>query len=101
MNISLVNDDRYFILPDAEQTSKTKSGIITSTSDDEKQYKTGVIKYAGTGRMTESGYMTTMRYAVGTRVMYEPRNQIKVAISDETLIVIRESNIIASFTEKE
>ena len=101
MNISLVNDDRYFILPDAEQTSKTKSGIITSTSDDEKQYKTGVIKYAGTGRMTESGYMTTMRYAVGTHVMYEPRNQIKVTVGDETLIVVREPMIISSFVIKD
>lgn len=99
MEINHVGEDRYFIKPDAEKNTKTKSGIIVETSDDARSYKTGVIMHIGPGRVTESGYWVSMSYAVGDRVMYEPRNQIEVMVGDDKLVAVRQSNIICSYSE--
>lgn len=96
MEIKRVGEDRYFIKPDVEKNTKTKSGIIVETSDDARSYKTGVIVHKGLGRNDEKSKLV-LPFEEGDRVMYEPRNQIEVLINDEKHVVVRESNIICSY----
>jgi len=96
MKIKHVGEDRYFIKPDSEKNTKTKSGIIVETSDDARSYKTGVIMHKGLGRNDDKTNLV-LSFEEGDRVMYEPRNQIEVMVGDDKLIVIRETNIICSY----
>ena len=96
MEIKRVGEDRYFIKPDVEKNTKTKSGIIVETSDDARSYKTGVIMHKGLGRNDDKTKLV-LPFEVGDRVMYEPRNQIEVMVDDDKLVVIRETNIICSY----
>jgi co-chaperonin GroES (HSP10) len=98
MKIKNVGEDRYFIKPDVEKNTKTKSGIIVETSDDVRSYKTGVIIHIGLGRNDDKSKLIS-EFSEGDLVMYEPRNQIEIMIDDEKLIVVRESNIICSYTK--
>jgi len=98
MKIKNVGEDRYFIKPDVEKNTKTKSGIIVETSDDARSYKTGVIVHKGYGRKDDKSKLV-LEFSEGDRVMYEPRNQIEVMVGDDKLVVIRETNIICSYDE--
>jgi co-chaperonin GroES (HSP10) len=96
MKIKRVGEDRYFIKPDTEKNTKTKSGIIVDTSDDARSYNTGVIMHKGLGR-TDDKTKLVLPFEVGDRVMYEPRNQVEIMVDDGKLVVIRETNIICSY----
>lgn len=96
MKIQRVGEDRYFIKPDIEKNTKTKSGIIVETSDDSRSYKTGIIMHKGLGRKDDKTKLV-LPFEEGDRVMYEPRNQIEVTVNDDRLVVIRETNIICSY----
>ena len=98
MEIKMLGEDRYVIKPDAEKNTKTKTGIIIETSDEGRAYKTGVITHVGEGRHTETGARLTQVWMTGEQVMYEPRNQIEVMINGIPHIIIRQSNIIGSYT---
>jgi co-chaperonin GroES (HSP10) len=97
MEIDYVCEDRYIIKPSAEKNTKTKSGIIVETSDDARSYKTGVITHVGGGRYTETGAKLLQVFNTNELVIYEPRNQIEIMLNDEPHVIIRQTNIIASY----
>ena len=96
MKVLRVGEDRYFIKPDIEKNTKTKSGIVIETSDDARSYKTGIIMHKGLGRADDTTKLV-LPFEEGDRVMYEPRNQIEVMVDNDKFVVIRETNIICSY----
>jgi chaperonin GroES len=86
--------DRVVVEP-LEEEEITASGIILPETAKEKPQK-GTILAVGPGRKDENGKIVTMEVKVGDVVLYAKYGGTEVKLdSDRTVLVLRESDILA------
>lgn len=90
-------EDRVLIKTiDAE--TKTKSGIVLpETAQDKPQI--GIVKGVGPGRMTDEGIRVPIGVEVGDRVLYAKYGGTDVKVDGESVLVVRNSDILAIIVE--
>ena len=89
--------DRVVLKPEAAQT-KTRSGLIIPESTSEKPSLGKVISVGnGTGF---DGKETKMQVKPGDKVIYSRFGGIELKEENETLIIIRQTDILAILEEK-
>lgn len=89
--------DRVIIKPEI-QSSTTKSGIvIPSTSQERPQI--GVVLALGSG-VDFDGNNIGMQVKIGDKVLFNKFSGNEIKVDDETLIVLRQIDLIAIMEEK-
>jgi len=85
--------DRIIIKPlDAEQ--KTPGGIFIPDNAKEKPQK-GTVLAAGPGKTNESGVVQAMVLVPGDTVLYGKYSGIEIDIEGESLLIMKESDVLA------
>ena len=86
--------DRIVVKADqAEET--TASGIILPDTAKEKP-QIGTVVNAGPGKMNDSGTLIKMTLKKGDKVLYGKYSGTEVNVSGEELLIMRESDILAT-----
>ena len=86
-------DDRVLIRP-CEAEEKTVGGIILPDAAQEKPQR-GTVIATGPGKMLKTGKRADMDLSVGDEVFYGRYSGTEVEFDAETLVVVRESDILA------
>ncbi len=86
-------DDRLVIRP-ADPEEITGGGIILPDSAQEKPQR-GKVVATGPGKLLDSGARGEMSVSVGDEVFYGKYAGTEVEIDDETLMIVRENDILA------
>lgn len=81
------------VLKQCEAEETTKSGIILTSSAQEKPQEAEVIA-VGPGGMVD-GKEVTMQVKTGQKVIYSKYAGTEVKIDEDTLIVVRQADILA------
>ena len=76
----------------------TKGGIILPDTAKEKPQRGEVIA-VGPGRLDEEGKRIAMDVKKGDKVIYAKFAGTEIKIEDEEYLILRESDILAKFTE--
>ena len=84
--------DRVLVKP-LEQESKTAGGIIIPDTAKEKPMQ-GEIIAAGSGARGEDGKVTALDVKAGDKVLYGKWSGTEVKIEGETLLIMRESDLL-------
>lgn len=84
--------DRVILTP-LEQESKTKSGIIIPDTAKEKSHK-GKVLAIGEGKY-EDGKLVPMVVKVGDEVIYREYAGDEIKVDGQTVIVVKQEDIIA------
>jgi len=92
--------DRLVVKP-IEREEKTKGGIYLPDTAKEKPQE-GKVLAVGPGRLSEDGKRIAMEVKVGDIVIYAKYggSEWKDEDSDEELVILRESDILAKKTKK-
>lgn len=85
--------DRIVIRP-IRESERTAAGLYKPEGAIEKPIR-GEVLAVGPGKMTEQGFLQPPRVAVGEVVVYGKYSGSEIEIEGETLIVIREADIVA------
>ncbi len=86
-------DDRIVVKRvDAEE--KTAGGIILPGSAQEKPQE-GIIIAVGAGKLLDSGTRATLDVVPGDKVLFGKYSGTEVTVSGESLLIMRESDILA------
>ncbi len=86
-------EDRVVVAPvDAEET--TAGGIVLPDTAKEKPQR-GVVVAVGSGKLLDSGERAELSVAVGDEVIYGKYGGTDITIDDETVKILRESDILA------
>ena len=88
--------DRVVVKP-TEREEKTKSGIYLPDTVKERPQE-GKVTAVGPGRLSEDGKRIAMDIKVGDTVLYTKYGGTEIKIDDEDLIILRESDILATKT---
>jgi len=88
--------DRVVVKP-TEREEKTKSGIYLPDTAKERPQEGKVIA-VGPGRLSEDGKRIAMDIKVGDTVLYAKYGGTEIKVDDEELIILRESDILATKT---
>ena len=88
--------DRVVIKPDL-QTSTTKSGIVLPSTSQERP-QVGIVVAIGSGLDIDANNVG-MQVRVGDKVLFNKFAGSEVKIDDETLLVIRQIDLIAIMEE--
>ncbi len=90
--------DRLVVKP-IEREEVTKGGIVLPDTAKEKPQE-GKVLAVGPGRLSEDGKRIAMDVKVGDIVIYAKYGGSEIKIDDEELIILRESDILATKTER-
>ena len=85
--------DRIVVAPE-EAEEKTASGIILPDTAKEKP-QIGKVVAVGSGRVTDSGDTVKMSLKVGDRVLYGKYSGSEIAIDDQDVMIMKESDVLA------
>jgi len=85
--------DRVVVKP-GEKEERTKSGIVLPDTAKEKPQE-GEVMAVGPGRMTDDGKRIVPDVKVGDTVIYAKYGGTEIKIESETLVILRESDILA------
>ena len=88
--------DRVVIKPDF-QTSTTKSGIVLPSTSQERP-QIGIVTAIGSGLDIDANNVG-MQVRVGDKVLFNKFAGSEVKINDETLLVLRQIDLIAIMEE--
>ena len=86
-------DDRI-VVKRVEAEEKTAGGIILPGSAQEKPQE-GVIVAVGSGKLLDSGVRATLDVIPGDRVLFGKYSGTEVKVAEESLLIMRESDILA------
>lgn len=86
--------DRIAIKPDEAET-KTKSGIYIPETSKEKPQQGTVVK-VGRGTVLDNGTILEPEVKVDDKVVYTRYSGQEVKFNEETLIIVKESDIICT-----
>ena len=86
--------DRLVVKP-IEREEVTKGGIVLPDTVKERPQEGKVIA-VGPGRLSEDGKRIVMDVKVGDIVIYAKYGGTEIKIEDEELIILRESDILAT-----
>jgi chaperonin GroES len=89
--------DRIVVKP-SEKEERTKSGIVLPDTAKEKPQE-GEVLAVGPGRITDDGKRITPDVKVGDTVIYAKYGGTEVKVENETLVILRESDILAKKTK--
>ncbi len=78
-----------------EAEEKTASGIILPDTAQEKP-QIGEIVATGPGKINDSGQLTKMSLKKGDKVLYGKYSGTEVNVDGEDLLIMRESDILAT-----
>jgi len=90
--------DRVVIKP-IEKEEVTKGGIVLPDTVKEKPQE-GKVVAVGPGRLSEDGKRIVMEVKTGDIVIYAKYAGMEIKLNDEELIILRESDILATKTKK-
>lgn len=85
--------DRVVVRP-VEAETKTTGGIVIPDSAAEKSGQ-GEVLAIGPGKLLDSGEVRSLSVRVGDRVLYGKYSGSEVKVGGESLLVIREDEILA------
>lgn len=88
--------DRLVVKP-IEREEVTKGGIVLPDTVKEKPQE-GKVLAVGPGRLSDDGKRIAMDVKVGDRVIYAKYGGTEIRIEDEELVILRESDILATKT---
>lgn len=88
-------EDRVIVKP-LEAETKTAGGIIIPDNAKEKPQKGEVIA-VGAGKASDSGAIIAMTVKKGDKVLYGKYSGTEVKIDNEDYLIMRESDILATF----
>lgn len=86
-------DDRLLIEPD-EAEDRTAGGIILPDTAQEKPQRGSVVA-KGPGKLLDSGVRGEMSVDVGDVVFYGKYSGTEIEIDGDTLVVVRENDLLA------
>ena len=86
--------DRLVVKP-IEREEVTKGGIVLPDTAKEKPQE-GKVMAVGPGRLSEDGKRIAMDVKVGDIVIYSKYGGTEYKVDDEELIILRESDILAT-----
>ena len=86
--------DRLVVKP-VEREAVTKGGIVLPDTAKEKPQE-GKVLAVGPGRLSEDGKRIAMDVKVGDTVIYAKYGGTEIKIDDEELLILNESNILAT-----
>jgi len=86
--------DRVVVKP-IEKEEVTKGGIVLPDTAKEKPQE-GEVMAVGPGRLSEDGKRIALDVKVGDRVIYAKYGGTEIKIDDEELVILRESDILAT-----
>lgn len=89
--------DRVIIKPEI-QSSTTKSGIVLPSTSQERP-QIGVVLALGSG-VDFDGNNIGMQVKIGDKVLFNKFSGNEIKVDDETLIVLRQIDLIAIMEEK-
>lgn len=89
--------DRVFVKR-SETEGKTPGGIIIPESSKEVQL-TGEVLAVGPGRILEDGSFCRVNMSIGDMVMFGRYSGQEIDICGDTVLMLREDDIIARFSE--
>ena len=84
---------RDFIVVRREDAAQTSSGGLYIAHAEEKNVK-GTVLAVGSGRVTMSGGVVPLDVQTGDKVLFNKNSAVEVKDGNETLLVLREDNII-------
>jgi chaperonin GroES len=84
---------RDFIVVRREDAAQTTSGGLYIAHAEEKNVK-GTVLAVGSGRVTMSGGVVPLDVQTGDKVLFNKNSAVEVKDGNETLLVLREDNII-------
>lgn len=90
--------DRVVVKPIDEQEQKRGGIIIPDTAKDKPMQ--GEIIAVGPGRVTDDGRKLPPVVKKGDRILFGKYSGTEVEIDDQKLLVMRESDILATLTNK-
>jgi len=86
-------DDRVIVKP-SEAEEKTSAGIILPETAKEKPMHGDVIA-VGPGKLNEDGQRTAVEVSKGDRVIYGKYAGTEIELNGETVVILRESELLA------
>ena len=86
------------VLKRSEAAEKTKGGIVLPDPAKEKPTR-GKVLAVGPGRFTETGEVIKPTVKKGDEVLFERYGGTEVEVDGEEVIVVRESEILASISK--
>ncbi len=89
--------DRLVVKP-TEREEVTKGGIVLPDTAKEKPQE-GEVLAVGPGRLSDDGKRIAMDVKVGDTVIYAKYGGTEIKIEDEELVILRESDILATKTK--
>ena len=92
MKIKPIRD--YVLIRRLESESKTSGGLIIPDTAKEKPVQ-GIVLGVGNGKIDENGKLIELIVKEGDKVLFTKWSGTEVKIDGETLIVMKESDIIA------
>jgi chaperonin GroES len=92
-------DDRVVVRRIDESSEKIGTLFIPEMAREKPQ--TGEIVAAGPGRILENGKRAPLTLGVGDRVFYGKYSGIEITIDAEQLLILRESEVLARFSQPE
>lgn len=84
---------RDFIVVRREEAAQTTSGGLYIAHAEEKNVK-GTVIAVGSGRVTMNGGVVPLDVQNGDKVLFNKNSAVEVKDGNETLLVLREDNII-------
>lgn len=87
----------FVLVRPGKREEVTKSGIVLPDTAKEKPQE-GEVLAVGPGRITEAGKKVPMEVAVGDIVVYSKYGGNEIAVDNEDLILLHESDILAKKT---
>ncbi len=88
--------DRLVVKP-VEREEVTRGGIVLPDTVKEKP-QDGKVLAVGPGRLSDDGKRIAMEVKVGDVVIYAKYGGTEIKIEDEELVILRESDILATKT---
>lgn len=80
-----------------DAAERSRGGILIPETAKEKPQEAEVLA-VGTGRLSERGEMTPLVLKVGDRVVFSKWGGIELKLGEQTLLVLREDEIIGRVT---
>lgn len=92
MNVRPLHD--HIVVKTEKEETRTKSGIVIPDTVKEKPEQGKVIA-VGPGEVLSSGQRSPMSVKVGDTVLFKKYSPDEIKVGDETVLVIREKDVLA------
>lgn len=86
--------DRIAVIVDVEEATEQKSLLIVPSAEPVKK-NTGIVSFAGPGRILSNGELNPCTVQVGDHVLFTPFAGTTVSINEQEYLVLREGDITA------